>query len=74
MTDQVLLPTSADEAISQYGNGDGVTIVAGGTIVLPEIAAGRLVPTQALMLHRAGLDGVRSDGRSEPLMRKGEWV
>ncbi|HEV8460407.1 MAG TPA: FAD binding domain-containing protein [Gaiellaceae bacterium] len=62
MTDQVLLPTSADEAISQYGNGDGVTIVAGGTIVLPEIAAGRLVPTQALMLHRAGLDGVRSDG------------
>jgi aerobic carbon-monoxide dehydrogenase medium subunit len=62
MTDQVLVPTSADEAISQYGSGDGVTVVAGGTIVLPEIAAGRLTPERALMLHRAGLDRIRSEG------------
>ncbi len=65
MTDQVLVPTSTEEAISQYGTGDGVTVVAGGTIVLPEIAAGRLAPGRALMLHRAGLDGIRSeDGRT----------
>src|SRR2546423_1287223 len=65
MTDQVLVPTSAEEAISQFGSGDGVTVVAGGTIVLPEIAAGRLTPERALMLHRAGLDGIRTeDGRT----------
>jgi CO/xanthine dehydrogenase FAD-binding subunit len=62
MTDQVLVPTSADEAASLYESGDGLTVVAGGTIVLPEIAAGRLAPTRALMLHRAGLDTIRSDG------------
>ncbi|MGN6796716.1 MAG: FAD binding domain-containing protein [Gaiellaceae bacterium] len=62
MTDQVLVPASAEEAISQFGSGDGVTIVAGGTIVLPEIAAGRLSPDRALMLHRAGLDTVRTEG------------
>jgi hypothetical protein len=45
MTDQVLVPTSRDEAVSQYGSGEGLTVVAGGTIVLPEIAAGRLTPT-----------------------------
>jgi aerobic carbon-monoxide dehydrogenase medium subunit len=62
MTHQVLVPTSAEEAISQYGSGEGVTVVAGGTIVLPEIAAGRLTPERALMLHRAGLGGVRTAG------------
>jgi CO/xanthine dehydrogenase FAD-binding subunit len=62
MTDQVLVPTSAEEAISQFGTGDGVTVVAGGTIVLPEIAAGRLRPGRALMLHRAGLDTIRNEG------------
>ena len=42
-----------------------MTVVAGGTIVLPEIAAGRRSPNRALLLHRAGLDGIRSeDGRT----------
>jgi CO/xanthine dehydrogenase FAD-binding subunit len=62
MTHQVLVPTSTEEAISHYGTGEDVTVVAGGTIVLPEIAAGRLSPARALMLHQAGLDGIRSDG------------
>lgn len=61
MTQQVLVPTSADEAASLYGSGDGLTVVAGGTIVLPEIAAGRLRPERALMLHQAGLDTIRSE-------------
>lgn len=65
MTDQVLVPSSADEAASLYGSGEGLTVVAGGTIVLPEIAAGRLKPTRALLLHKAGLAGIRSaDGRT----------
>jgi CO/xanthine dehydrogenase FAD-binding subunit len=62
MTQQVLVPTTADEAASLYGSGEGLTVVAGGTIVLPEIAAGRLRPERALLLHKAGLDTIRSDG------------
>ena len=41
-----------------FGDGAGVTVFAGGTILLPEIAAGRLSLERALMLHRSGLDGV----------------
>lgn len=61
MAAEVLVPTSADEAASLYGDGDGITVVAGGTILLPEIAAGRVKPERALMLHRSGLAELRSD-------------
>lgn len=64
MTVDVLLPTSADEAASLYGSGEDITVFAGGTILLPEIAAGRCSPRRALMLHRTGLDRVSvSDDR-----------
>ena len=53
----VLLPSSEDEAVAAFGDGTGVTVVAGGTIVLPELTAGRLRPAKALMLTRAGLSG-----------------
>lgn len=53
---EVLFPTSADEAVAQFGDGSGVTVVGGGTIVMPEISYGRLAPERALMLSRAGLD------------------
>jgi aerobic carbon-monoxide dehydrogenase medium subunit len=60
----VLVPSSADEALAAFGDGAGVTVVGGGTIVMPELAAGRLRPTKALLLSRAGLDGVtRADGK-----------
>src|SRR3954453_17145698 len=62
MTPVVLVPASADEAATMYGDGDGITVFAGGTILLPEIAAGRLVPERALMLHRTGLGGGRVGG------------
>ena len=62
MTADVLVPTSADEAASLYGDGAGITVVGGGTILLPEIAVGRATPERALMLHRAGLDAVGVDG------------
>jgi CO/xanthine dehydrogenase FAD-binding subunit len=62
MAAEVLVPTSADEAASLYGDGEGITIFAGGTILLPDIAMGRLRLERALMLHRSGLDDLRADG------------
>ena len=62
MTVDVLFPTSADEAATQYGDGEGITVFAGGTILLPEIASGRMLPERALLLHRSGLDKVAVDG------------
>jgi carbon-monoxide dehydrogenase medium subunit len=62
MTADVLFPTSADEAASLYGDGADITVFGGGTILLPEIAAGRVRPERALMLHRTGLDTLRVDG------------
>jgi CO/xanthine dehydrogenase FAD-binding subunit len=62
MTADVLFPSSAAEAASLYGDGADITVVGGGTILLPEIAAGRVTPTRALMLNRSGLDTLRVDG------------
>jgi carbon-monoxide dehydrogenase medium subunit len=60
----VLIPSSADEAVAAFGDGKDVTVVAGGTIILPDLAAGRLRPKNALFLGRAGLSGItRSNGR-----------
>jgi CO/xanthine dehydrogenase FAD-binding subunit len=39
-----------------------VLVVAGGTIVVPELTAGRLRPKRALLLARAGLDGITRKG------------
>jgi CO/xanthine dehydrogenase FAD-binding subunit len=54
----VLLPTSAAEAVKAFGDGVGVTVVGGGTIVVPDITYGRLRPDKVLMLARSGLDQV----------------
>jgi aerobic carbon-monoxide dehydrogenase medium subunit len=62
MTAAVLFPTSAAEAATFYGNGEDITVVGGGTILLPEIAAGRVRPERALMLHRTGLDTLGVEG------------
>jgi aerobic carbon-monoxide dehydrogenase medium subunit len=59
---EVLLPSSADEAVSLFGDGTGVTVVGGGTIVVPELTYGRLKPSRALLLHRAGLAGISRSG------------
>ena len=59
---EVLLPASPDEAAQAYGDGDGVTVLGGGTIVVPEITYGRLRPGRVLMLGRSGLDGVTRAG------------
>src|SRR4051812_20001707 len=59
---EVIAATSREEAIDAFGDGAGVTVVAGGTIVMPEITHGRLHPERALLLGRAGLAGVEHEG------------
>jgi CO/xanthine dehydrogenase FAD-binding subunit len=62
MAAETLVPTSADEAVQLFGDGKGITVFAGGTILMPEIAAGRLKPARALLLYRSGLDELDTDG------------
>jgi len=62
MAAETLVPRSVDEAVQLFGDGQGITVFAGGTTLMPEIAAGRLKPARALLLHRSGLDGLRTDG------------
>jgi len=59
---EVLVPGSADEAIAAFGDGSGVTVVGGGTIVMPEVAAARLKPAKALLLAKSGLSGLAREG------------
>ena len=59
---EVVVPKSPEEAIASFGDGSGVTVLGGGTIVMPEINYGRLRPARALVLARAGLAGIRRDG------------
>ena len=58
MATEALIPTTPEEAASLFGEGNDLTVFGGGTILLPEIAAGRLHPTRTLMLHRSGLDSL----------------
>jgi len=64
MAAETLVPTSAEEAVSLFGEGDGVTVIGGGTIVMPEITHGRLKPQRALLLHKSGLDQISENGNS----------
>jgi aerobic carbon-monoxide dehydrogenase medium subunit len=59
---EVVIAASPAEAVEAFGDGDGVTVVAGGTIVMPEITHGRLAPRRALLITRAGLAGIRREG------------
>jgi CO/xanthine dehydrogenase FAD-binding subunit len=59
----VLVPTSAEEAAAVFGDGTGVTVLAGGTLVVPALALGRLQAERTLYLGKAGLDRIeRSNG------------
>jgi len=58
----VALPASPAEAVAAFGDGSGVTVIAGGTITVPEINAGRLRPARVVLLGRAGLDGFSREG------------
>jgi CO/xanthine dehydrogenase FAD-binding subunit len=54
----VVLPVSPEEAAKAFGDGKGVTVVGGGTVVVPDITYGRLKPGRVLMLARSGLDAI----------------
>jgi CO/xanthine dehydrogenase FAD-binding subunit len=54
----VLIPASPEEAATAFGDGSGITVLAGGTIVMPELTLGHSRPGRVLMLARSGLDGV----------------
>jgi carbon-monoxide dehydrogenase medium subunit len=56
----VLQPSSPEEAVSLFEA--GVTVIGGGTIVVPELTSGTLRPQRALLLTRAGLAGITRDG------------
>jgi CO/xanthine dehydrogenase FAD-binding subunit len=59
----VLVPTSAEEAAAVFGDGTGVTVLAGGTLMVPALALGRLQAERTLYLGKAGLDRIeRSNG------------
>jgi carbon-monoxide dehydrogenase medium subunit len=58
----VMIPTTPDEAVAAFGEGDGITVLAGGTIVMPDLVHGRLKPGKVLMLGRSGLDKITRDG------------
>jgi CO/xanthine dehydrogenase FAD-binding subunit len=60
----VVIPRSPDEAVASFGDGSGVTVLAGGTILMPELTARRIRPDRVLLLARAGLDTItREDGK-----------
>jgi aerobic carbon-monoxide dehydrogenase medium subunit len=58
----VHLPASAEEAVALFADGAGVTVFAGGTILMPELTAGLIDPGKTLLLGRAGLDTITVDG------------
>jgi CO/xanthine dehydrogenase FAD-binding subunit len=61
-TAEVLIPASVGEAVSASGDGYGVTVIGGGTIVMPELASRRTSVSKALILSRAGLASIVRDG------------
>lgn len=58
----VLMPSSAQEAVDAFGDGSGVVVLAGGTILMPEITHGRLRPERTVLLAGAGLGGIEEFG------------
>jgi CO/xanthine dehydrogenase FAD-binding subunit len=59
---EVLIPTSPEDAIEAFGDGSDVTVIGGGTIVLADLTYGRRAPSRIVLLGRAGLSGIESDG------------
>jgi aerobic carbon-monoxide dehydrogenase medium subunit len=59
--ESLLVPASPQEAAQAFGDGDGVTVLSGGTILMPDITYGRARPERVLMLGRAGLDEMSGD-------------
>ena len=61
----VVIPTTPEEAAAAFGDGSGVTVLAGGTILMPELTHGRLKPGDLFMGLRVGITGATA---SPPLL------
>ncbi len=59
---EVLSPDSPEAAAAAFGDGADVTVIAGGTIVMPMVTHGWLQPSRAVLLAHAGLEGIETSG------------
>ena len=50
----MIAPTSRAKAVAAFGDGSGVTVLGGGTILMPEMNYGRLRPDRVLLLEHRG--------------------
>lgn len=57
-TSSLLAPSSVEEAVPLFAAEPSVTIVGGGTLIVPDLALGRTAVDRALWLGRAGLNGI----------------
>ena len=55
---EVVVARSETEAIAVFGDGAGITVIGGGTIVTPLLTHGAIWPERVLMLWAAGLDDI----------------
>lgn len=62
MSVDVVIPESAEEAVKAYGDGSGITVMAGGTIVMQLINYRRFQPAKVLLLSKAGMSYVNNGG------------
>jgi CO/xanthine dehydrogenase FAD-binding subunit len=59
---EVSMPASRADAKRIFGETTEITVVAGGTIVMPALRSGRLAPTRVMLLTQADMDRVERDG------------
>jgi CO/xanthine dehydrogenase FAD-binding subunit len=58
---EVSVPSSEQEARALFGASSKPLVAGGATILTPELASGARSAAHVMLLHRAGLDGVRRD-------------
>lgn len=58
----VILPDSKEAAAAAYGDGSGISVMAGGTILMQLVNYRRSRPDRVLMLHKAGLSYMDEEG------------
>lgn len=63
-TAEVIRPGSPGEAAEAFGSGAGVSVLAGGTLLVPDLHFGRARPERVVMLGGAGLNYVERAGDS----------
>ncbi len=61
-TAEVIRPVSPSEAASAFGDGSGVAVLAGGTLLVPDLHFGRARPERVVMLGSAGLNYIERSG------------